>query len=61
MKRKVLQYIIVMLCTVIGQITQAKVVVYDLRTEQLRNPQGIDVAMPALSWKLRADERAVVA
>ncbi|WP_343539867.1 alpha-L-rhamnosidase [Sphingobacterium thalpophilum] len=60
MKRKVLQYIIVMLCTVISQITQAKVVVYDLRTEQLRNPQGIDVAMPALSWKLRADERAVV-
>ncbi len=39
---------------------QAKVNTYDLRTELLVNPIGIDVVNPRLSWKLSSNERNVI-
>ncbi len=32
----------------------------DLRTEQLKNPAGIDVRQPRLSWRIESDERNVI-
>ncbi|HMP92478.1 MAG TPA: family 78 glycoside hydrolase catalytic domain, partial [Phnomibacter sp.] len=42
----------------IGLHAQVKVV--NLRTEMLTNPQGIDVALPRLSWQLQSQQRHVV-
>jgi len=33
--------------------------IYDLRTEMLENPEGIDVLAPRLSWKLSSEERGL--
>ncbi|WP_286588839.1 alpha-L-rhamnosidase [Sphingobacterium sp. N143] len=59
-KRQAVQFLIVLLGTIWSSVVQAKPIVYDLCTEQLQNPQGIDVAKPRLSWKIQADERATV-
>lgn len=59
-RRANLLFFIVILWAICCPVAQAKVIVYDLRTEQLQEPQGIDVAMPRLSWKLRSEERSVV-
>ncbi len=32
----------------------------DLRTEQLKNPAGIDVRQPRLSWRIESEERNVI-
>lgn len=32
----------------------------DLRTEQLKNPQGIDVRQPRLGWRIESDEQNVM-
>ncbi len=37
-------------------VTKNKVEVVELRCEYLENPLGIDVAIPRLSWKLKAEE-----
>jgi len=38
----------------------ANVQVYDLRCEYKKNPVGLDVRQPRLSWKLQAEERGVL-
>ena len=34
--------------------------IYDLKTEYIRNPYGIDAKNPRFSWKLKSDRRGVV-
>lgn len=34
--------------------------IYDVRTEYLKNPMGIDAKHPRFSWKLKSDRQAVV-
>jgi len=41
-----------------GAASRGSVEVYDLRCEQLKNPQGIDAHSPRLSWKLQSVEPA---
>lgn len=31
--------------------------IYDLRTEYLENPLGLDKKMPRFSWKMRSNEK----
>lgn len=33
--------------------------IYDLKTEHLRNPRGIDASIPRFSWKLKSGKRGV--
>src|SRR5690606_39165124 len=35
------------------------ITIYDLRTEMLDNPEGIDVLMPRLSWKIAGERRGL--
>ena len=35
----------------------AAIGIIDLRTEQLKNPAGIDVRQPRLSWRIESDEQ----
>ena len=34
--------------------------IYDLKTEYIRNPYGIDAKNPRFSWKLKSDRHGVV-
>lgn len=38
----------------------AAIGITDLRTEQLKNPAGIDVRQPRLSWRIESDEQNVI-
>ena len=38
----------------------AAIGITDLRTEQLKNPAGIDVRHPRLSWRIESDEQNVI-
>ena len=38
----------------------AAIGIIDLRTEQLKNPAGIDVRQPRLSWRIESDEQNVI-
>lgn len=49
-----------MLFTALQHYALEKVSVYDLRTELLVNPIGIDVTNPRLGWKIDAPERSVL-
>lgn len=40
-------------------LRQSVLTVANLRAEYMRNPIGIDVRNPRLSWELRADRRGV--
>lgn len=59
MKLKPVIFILLMLFVALQHQTQAKVSVYDLRTELLANPVGIDVSAPRLGWKLSGEERSI--
>jgi len=47
------------LFTALQHYALGKVTVYDLRTELLVNPVGIDINNPRLGWKIEAQERSV--
>ena len=38
----------------------AAIGIADLRTEQLKNPLGIDTRQPRLGWRIESDEQNVV-
>ena len=38
----------------------AAIGITDLRTEQLKNPAGIDVRQPRLSWRIESNEQNVI-
>ena len=38
----------------------AAIGIIDLRTEQLKNPAGIDVRQSRLSWRIESDEQNVI-
>ena len=42
------------------QMLAAKIGVYDVKTENLKNPEGIDIATPRFSWKISSDGSNVV-
>lgn len=52
-------YLILLACSLV-QLAQATVSVYDLKTEQMVNPLGIDALNPRLSWKIASDKNNVM-
>ncbi len=42
------------------QMFAAKIGVYDVKTENLKNPEGIDITTPRFSWKISSDASNVV-
>src|SRR5690606_15137699 len=38
---------------------ESTIKIYDLRTEMLKNPEGIDVLSPHLSWKIAGKDRGL--
>ena len=56
-KRTGLTLLIGLLCIPAASAVAGDVSVENLRCEYLKNPRGIDVRKPRLSWKLRSDER----
>jgi len=57
MKKTIIILFSFLLCL---QLSQAQVTVKNLRCEMLRNPLGIDVRQPRLSWQLESNKRNVV-
>ena len=41
-------------------MVSANIGVYDIRTENLKNPEGIDITTPRFSWKISSDGSNVV-
>ncbi len=57
MKRLLYIFIIMILPL---QMFAAKIGVYDVKTENLKNPEGIDITTPRFSWKISSDGSNVV-
>jgi len=55
--KQTLLSIIAFACLTTNVLASLDIKVTDLRCEYLRNPLGIDVTKPRLSWKLRSAER----
>src|SRR5690606_39415451 len=62
MNIKILLYSLMLLtsmyCFSIGKNNNLKV--YDLRTEMLKNPEGIDALSPRLSWKIEGESTGLM-
>ncbi|KAB6284573.1 family 78 glycoside hydrolase catalytic domain, partial [Bacteroides xylanisolvens] len=57
MNKRIVSFFFLLLFT--GSI-YAAIGITDLRTEQLKNPAGIDVRQPRLSWRIESDEQNVI-
>ena len=57
MKRLLYIFIIMILPL---QMCATKIGVYDVKTENLKNPEGIDITTPRFSWKISYDGSNVV-
>jgi len=51
--------LLLLLAIAFASMTRAELRLVELRTEYLRNPVGIDVGKPRLSWKIESDQRNV--
>ncbi len=47
---------LILIACCLGFFARAAVSVYDLKTEQMNNPLGIDAMYPRLSWKITSDK-----
>lgn len=54
------RFLYVILLALPLQLSAAKISLYDLKTENLTNPMGLDIAVPRFSWKINATERNIV-
>ena len=57
MNKRIVSFFFLLLFT--GSI-YAAIDITDLRTELLKNPKGIDVRQPRLSWRIESDEQNVI-
>ena len=54
------RFLYVILLALPLQLSAAKISLYDLKTENLANPMGLDTTVPRFSWKINASERNLV-
>ena len=58
MNKKILISLLYLL--ILAGTAHAALRVTDLRTEQLKNPLGIDIRHPRLGWRIESDEQNVM-